>query len=116
MNCKYSSKLLLFEARLLYLTYKRFTNVIDGYLSIDNICIPLWLSKKHLLLIEKYCVDDAQQDIYIEKVLREALNADQLRSQLLWGIDSKNKEVLSIIDNTIIKKSYNLSCLRINND
>ena len=65
-GCNYSSKQILFEARVLYLTFKRFTNVIDGYLSIDNISIPLGVSKKHLLLIDRYCISETQQDMFIK--------------------------------------------------
>jgi len=103
---------LLFEARRLYLTFKRFTNVIDGRLAIDNIRLPLGVSKKHLLLITKYCNNEAQQDLYIDKVVRGSLNTTELKHQLLLGgVTFKRDDVLLIIEDTSIKTSYDLSCL-----
>ena len=116
MGCKQSSKQVLFEARMLYLTFKRFTNIINGYLTIDNICILLKLSKKHLFLIDKHCITELQQDLFIRKVVWGSLNTIELKSQLLLGVVSKNKEVLLRIGNTNLRTSYDLSCLGIGDE
>ena len=111
MGCCYSRRSALFEARRLYAIFKRFTNVIDGDLTIDNIRVPLKLSKKHLLLIASYCTDESQQDIFIEKVVRQCLNTS--RAALISGIPSKQKDALLMIDDLVVKTSYDLSCLGI---
>ena len=113
MACKFNSRSVLFEARRLYLTYKRFVNVIDGYLAIDNISVPAGLSIKHLLLIKKYCSNEEQQDRFIQKVKSGSLNANELKYQLLLGITSKGDDILLTIDDTSVKTSYDLSCLGI---
>ena len=113
IGCKVSSRSALFEAKRLYSTFKRFTNSIEDNLKIENISIPLKLSKKHLLLIASYCRTESQQDIFIEKVVRHSLNASQLRSQLILGVSSKEKNAVLRIDDLVIKTSYKLTRLNI---
>jgi predicted nuclease of restriction endonuclease-like (RecB) superfamily len=114
LGCNYSSKRVLFEAKVLYLAFKRFTTVIDGYLAIDNISIPFGVSKKHLLLIDRYCVDKTQQNIFILKVIENSLSTNELKAQLLSGVVS-DPNVLLMVDNLAIRKNYNLNCLCIDN-
>jgi hypothetical protein len=106
----------LFEAKRLYIKYKRFTHVIKGELLIENISVPLKLSKKHLLLIAKYCKTESQQNIFIEKVKSESLNAHQLEYQLKLNLSSKEKDVLLIIDDLSLKTTYDLTPLKIHSD
>jgi predicted nuclease of restriction endonuclease-like (RecB) superfamily len=113
MGCNPSSRSVLFEAKRLYETFKRFTNTIDGQLHIDNVSVPLKLSKKHLLLIASYCSSENQQDIFIEKVVRQSLNTSQLESELVSGLTSQETGTVLTIDDFTLKTRYDLSCLGI---
>lgn len=112
-GCKFYSRTLLFEAKRLYEIYKRFVNVIYDKVQIDNITIPLGLSKNHLLLIGAYCKSEIQQNLFIEKVIRHSLNISDLREQLVVSVDLKNPDTLLIVDSLHLKTNYDLRVLEI---
>jgi predicted nuclease of restriction endonuclease-like (RecB) superfamily len=111
--CSICTRTILFEARYLFMHFKRFAYVIDGDLKIENIRVPLKLSKRHLLLLSKHCNNEVQQDTFIEIIMRYSLNVSQLKAKLFLGITSKHMDIQLTIGDLIIKKSYDLSCLGI---
>lgn len=113
LGCEYYSRTTLFESRRLYLSYCRFVNVIDNDVIIEDVNIPLRLGKKHLLLIASYCQSILQQDIFINKVVRHSLKVSDLRSHLINGVGSKEKNTLLVLDNLVIKTIYDLRDLKI---
>ena len=112
LGCRYHSRTLLFESRRLYSIYARFTKVINNKLSIENISIPLSLSKKHLLKIASKCKDEETQDIFINKVIERSLTVDQLVDVLNVEV-SDELDVLLIVDNLKIKNLYDFNSLEI---
>ena len=94
------------------LTFKRFTNVIDGYLSIDNISIPLGVSKKHLLLIDRYCISETQQDMFIKWIISDSLNGKllQLKCEVISTLKNcgKLKTLINFKEKFYLAEFYNL--------
>jgi predicted nuclease of restriction endonuclease-like (RecB) superfamily len=113
LGCTYKTRSVLFESKRLYSVFKRFVTIIDGKVSVENVRIPLGISKKHLLLIASFCNSEDQEDIFIEKVIRQSLNCSNLRAQLELGVKSKGSGVLLDIDGLAIKKGYDLTSLGI---
>jgi len=111
----FHSRTSLFEAKRLYNEYKRYTRVINGNLHLDNISIPPALSKKHLMLIANASSDCSQQDLFIEKVVRNSLTSDNLKKELEASIPKQNNNYLLIINNLILRKKYDLRSLKIKN-
>lgn len=89
-------------------------NVIDGELFLENITVPLGLSKKHLLLIASLTNGNVfQQDHFIKRVIRERLNVNELKGQLSLGLNLKNENDLLVVYDLLIKKTYDLRSLGI---
>jgi hypothetical protein len=107
----FNSKTWLFEARRLYLAYKRYLIIFDSCLCFENFTIPLQVTKTHLILIFKYCKDDEQQqEIFINKVVKESLSTIELKKSLIDGIPNSPKNLI-IVPGLTIKKSCDLSSL-----
>lgn len=109
----YSRRSTLFEAKRLYLAFKRFTFIFEGSLAVENIRIPDRITKGHLLLIAHYCQAVDQQDFFITKIISQGINQSDLKKQLIAGIGLLGPNDFFRVDDLIIKRSYDLRCLGI---
>jgi hypothetical protein len=105
----------LFEAKKIYTTFSRFGKIINGRLDLVNIEIPPQLSKKHLLLISKYCLTSIQEDVFIEKIIHHSLNSRDLKLELIRSLPVKieGNDTLLCLDGLDVKQNYDFSCFQI---
>jgi hypothetical protein len=104
------------QACKFYQYFKRFANVVAGNLAVDDVNIPLQLTKAHLLLIITHCgKDEASQDRIFYEISARSLNALRLKFHLLSkpGFEQVKAGAI-VLEGLVIRHRYNLACLKSN--